>query len=257
MSSADSGDDISPRVIAAVGRDAPFGLMILMDLPSNDADKIAKFKEVAKIAADGSVQEDGCQMYSFYQDVDVPQRYFLVEKWKSANALLKHFAEPHVVPLLSFLEAEKVASNVRVLAPLGAHLIAPVASAANPLPDLAPDRGNPVSVRVAAKQSEDKPFFLAVFGNVPKSDDSNKDHVANFYEAVKTVSAHTSSEEGCKLFEAYVDVDAPTERIVILESWRDVDAIKTHVAKPYMQPWRDALGAAKVKAGFNVGIPLY
>jgi quinol monooxygenase YgiN len=135
--------------------------------------------------------------------------------------------------------------------------IAPVVSSANPLPPVAPDRGSPISVRVSAKQGEDQPFFLAVFGDIPTAEEDNAAHIANLHEAIKVVSVHTSSEEGCKLFECYVDVDAPKERIVLLESWRDVAAIKAHVGKPHMKPWREALGAAKVKAGFHVGIPLY
>jgi quinol monooxygenase YgiN len=121
--STGSSDDISPRVIAAVGHDAPFALLVLMDLPTEDASVIAKLKEVSKIAADGTAKEEGCKLYSFYQDIDLPQRYFLAEKWQNVAALIKHLSTPHVAPLLAFLSEEKVATNIRVLAHIATPLV--------------------------------------------------------------------------------------------------------------------------------------
>lgn len=42
-----------------------------------------------------SCAEDGCIHYSFYQDLNAPDRFFFYEEWRDQNAIDRHNASPH------------------------------------------------------------------------------------------------------------------------------------------------------------------
>jgi quinol monooxygenase YgiN len=125
------------------------------------------------------------------------------------------------------------------------------------LPALAPDRGTVISVRVAAKQSDDKPYFMIVSADIAKSEDPSKNPIHALTEAAKPNTDYAATADGCEFWEVCVDVDAPLERIVVLQSWRDAAAGKAFMGNPHLKLWRESTMAASAKSGFAAGIPLH
>jgi quinol monooxygenase YgiN len=54
-----------------------------------------RFIEVATEMCRHSRQEDGCDGYRVYADLEQPDRYVFVEEWVDDAALQRHFAQPH------------------------------------------------------------------------------------------------------------------------------------------------------------------
>lgn len=116
--SGNPADEITAPIIAALGRDVPFAMVIYIDLPSTlSDDAVGKFKAVSKVAAEGTAKEEGNLFYQVLEDLDIPRRFYLVEQWKNVAALHFHFSLPHVPPFLAFLDDHKIPLNIRTLSP--------------------------------------------------------------------------------------------------------------------------------------------
>ncbi|MCC7284128.1 MAG: antibiotic biosynthesis monooxygenase [Acetobacteraceae bacterium] len=69
--------------------------------------------------------------------------------------------------------------------------------------------------------------------------------LAEFHALMPKVHA----EDGCLAYEPCIDIDsgAPAQvalgpdRVVIIERWRDMAALKAHFGAPHMGPYRDAV----------------
>jgi quinol monooxygenase YgiN len=59
---------------------------------------------------------------------------------------------------------------------------------------------------------------------------------------------HVHAEDGCLAYEPCIDVESGlgpqvpigSDRVVIIERWRDLDALKAHAVAPHMAPYRAA-----------------
>jgi quinol monooxygenase YgiN len=60
---------------------------------------------------------------------------------------------------------------------------------------------------------------------------------------------HVQAEDGCLAYEPCIDVDSGfpaqaaigPDRVVIIERWRDLDALRAHSTAPHMAPYRAAV----------------
>ncbi len=48
-------------------------------------------------------EEEGCLTYALHRDFEKPQRFVLVERWASKEALDAHFTQPHMATLFEAL----------------------------------------------------------------------------------------------------------------------------------------------------------
>lgn len=118
----------------------------------------------------------------------------------------------------------------------------------SPLPALATEPSTPLLARLANKVGKDAPFVLMVNFALPAG---SKNTVTNLSGAIKAVTDATVAEAGCGLYQFYVDADAPTERLVLLERWENVASLSAHFQAPHLPAWRDAITAAGGKPGFT------
>ncbi|MFF0436842.1 putative quinol monooxygenase [Streptomyces sp. NPDC004327] len=61
-------------------------------LPGRGAEQVAAFAELAPVVR----AEDGCLQYDLHRVADDPDRFVLIERWASAEALAAHDAAPHM-----------------------------------------------------------------------------------------------------------------------------------------------------------------
>lgn len=47
-----------------------------------------------------SRSEEGCEMYNFYADIQVPGKFVFIETWAGKEALEKHMTLPHFLKLV-------------------------------------------------------------------------------------------------------------------------------------------------------------
>jgi len=72
-------------------------LMILISGVIELAPKdIEPMKAAAADMAVATRQENGCQTYAFYQDIENPAVFRVFEEWESGDALKAHFQAPHM-----------------------------------------------------------------------------------------------------------------------------------------------------------------
>lgn len=129
-------------------------------------------------------------------------------------------------------------------------------SSENPLPDLAPDQGSPSSVRVSKRIGDEAPYYLIVNSHLDKPEGERKEAIEGMWLALKAVAAETQKEPGCIEFSLWKDIDAPQERIVLIEQWKNTTAAKEHFAMPHMEPFKKAAAAAGPKMGFSPSISM-
>ncbi|MEU2752332.1 putative quinol monooxygenase [Streptomyces collinus] len=72
----------------------PIRLVIhITTLPGRGKDQIAAFERTAPLVR----AEEGCLQYDMHQVCDAPDRFVLIERWSSEEALAAHDASPHMV----------------------------------------------------------------------------------------------------------------------------------------------------------------
>jgi quinol monooxygenase YgiN len=47
--------------------------------------------------------DEGCIGYRFYEDLEQPERYVILEEWRDDEALQIHFAQPHTAKFMGAL----------------------------------------------------------------------------------------------------------------------------------------------------------
>jgi quinol monooxygenase YgiN len=69
-------------------------LMILIDtLPGRSAEQVTAFERLAPVVR----AEEGCLQYDLHAVTDNPDRFVLIERWASEDALAAHDITPHMV----------------------------------------------------------------------------------------------------------------------------------------------------------------
>lgn len=58
--------------------------------------------------------EPGCITYALHRDFEQPQRFVMVERWASREALEEHFTQPHMAALFAALPEHLTAPPVIV-----------------------------------------------------------------------------------------------------------------------------------------------
>ncbi|MEU0178137.1 putative quinol monooxygenase [Streptomyces massasporeus] len=72
----------------------PVRLVIhITTLPGRGKEQIAAFEEIAPLVR----AEEGCLQYDLHQVLDAPDRFVLLERWASEEALAAHDASPHMI----------------------------------------------------------------------------------------------------------------------------------------------------------------
>ena len=72
----------------------PIQLIILITtLPGRGAEQITAFEHLAPLVR----AEGGCLQYDLHQVADDPDRFVLIERWDSPEALAAHDAAPHMI----------------------------------------------------------------------------------------------------------------------------------------------------------------
>lgn len=67
-------------------------VVVLQADPGKGADQVAAFAKVASLVR----AEEGCLQYDLHAVVDDPDRFVVVERWASPEALEAHLASPHM-----------------------------------------------------------------------------------------------------------------------------------------------------------------
>ena len=65
--------------------------------------ELGNFTNAAREVARASKAEKGCKEYVFSIDLDVRTRFFLLEQWKSEEALQRHYQSPHFAKFAAYL----------------------------------------------------------------------------------------------------------------------------------------------------------
>ncbi|MFH8627125.1 putative quinol monooxygenase [Streptomyces vietnamensis] len=72
----------------------PIKLIVLVATqPGRGAEQIAAFEALAPLVR----AEEGCLQYDLHRVADDPDRFALIERWASAEALAAHDVAPHMV----------------------------------------------------------------------------------------------------------------------------------------------------------------
>ncbi len=74
------------------------------------AKDIDTVKDAARIMAQASHAEAGCNAYAFYEDIEKSGRFRIYEQWESADALRAHFATQHMATFSETLRKADVLS---------------------------------------------------------------------------------------------------------------------------------------------------
>jgi len=67
------------------------------------AESRERFIEIATEMCCRSREDEGCDGYRFYADLEQPDHYVIVEEWADDDALKSHFAQPHTGEFLGAL----------------------------------------------------------------------------------------------------------------------------------------------------------
>ncbi|MER8046360.1 antibiotic biosynthesis monooxygenase family protein [Streptomyces sp. NPDC094032] len=67
-------------------------LIRITALPGRGGEQVAAFERLAPVVR----AEDGCLQYDLHRVADDPDRFVLLERWASAEALAAHDAAPHM-----------------------------------------------------------------------------------------------------------------------------------------------------------------
>jgi quinol monooxygenase YgiN len=103
--------------------------------------------------------------------------------------------------------------------------------------------------RLKANVKEDQPFQLLVRIHLPAG------AIDKFaVEAAKAAKA-SEAEPGCEMYAFFKDLEKP-DTIILLEKWKSVAALKTHLAQPYTVSLLKALGDLKVEPEIHLLNPL-
>ncbi|MGW4164849.1 putative quinol monooxygenase [Streptomyces sp. NPDC004788] len=71
----------------------PIKLVVhITTLPGRGADQVAAFERLAPLVR----AEEGCLRYDLHRVADDPDRFVILERWASAEALAAHDAAPHM-----------------------------------------------------------------------------------------------------------------------------------------------------------------
>ncbi|MEV7281948.1 putative quinol monooxygenase [Streptomyces sp. NPDC093111] len=68
-------------------------LVQITALPGRGGEQVAAFERLAPVVR----AEDGCLQYDLHRVADDPDRFVLLERWSSPEALAAHDAAPHMV----------------------------------------------------------------------------------------------------------------------------------------------------------------
>lgn len=72
----------------------PVKLVILITtLPGRGREQVAAFERLAPLVR----AEEGCLQYDIHQAVGEPERFVLIERWASREALAAHDVTPHMI----------------------------------------------------------------------------------------------------------------------------------------------------------------
>ncbi|MFB7452486.1 putative quinol monooxygenase [Streptomyces sp. NPDC057027] len=72
----------------------PIKLIVLVStLPGRGDEQVAAFEALAPLVR----AEEGCLQYDLHRVADDPDRFALIERWASAEALAAHDVAPHMV----------------------------------------------------------------------------------------------------------------------------------------------------------------
>ncbi|MFE2282929.1 putative quinol monooxygenase [Streptomyces sp. NPDC059443] len=72
----------------------PIQLVILIStLPGRGREQVAAFERLAPVVR----AEEGCLQYDMHQVSGEPDRFVLIERWSSKEALAAHDATPHMI----------------------------------------------------------------------------------------------------------------------------------------------------------------
>ncbi|HIF92797.1 MAG: putative quinol monooxygenase [Myxococcales bacterium] len=99
-------------------------IIVLVEVESS-VEAIAGMREALVTMQAASRAEEGCQDYTFCQEVGDPNQMRIVEIWESMDALRFHFGTPHMAAFREVMASSPPASmNVKVHE-LGAQLEMP------------------------------------------------------------------------------------------------------------------------------------
>ena len=202
-------------------------------------EKINEFVDIASEVAAFANGKDNPVLYRFFQNIEQPERFVLVEQWSNTDAIAEHKNTAHAQNFqnnIAELISEPVQSRIYRLASEPAPEDGEVDRA---LVEAQPGATPTISQtrdRLAQYDLVEAPFVLLV--DVPVRSGG----AATMKDTAVRVQSATLEEPGSIRYGYYQDVEQPTS-FLLFEWWREFNDMAKHVELPHFQELMKTFGA--------------
>ncbi len=204
-----------------------------------NAKNIDKFITQSAEVAAFTNGKDSPVLYRFFQNVEQPQRFVLLEEWSNRNAFKSHKNTTHEKAFQNKL-SQLTTEPVKVIIYQPASESAPGDGQVNrSLVEAQPGATPTISKtreRLAKYNMVESPFVLLV--DIPVK----KGGAATMKDTALRVQTATLKEPGSIRYGYYQDAEQPTS-FLLFEWWREFDDMAYHVKLPHFQELMKTFGA--------------
>lgn len=242
----DKAQDISSRLDTLDRRNAPTALRSLFVVKQ---EQINEFINQASEVMSFTNGKDSPIFYRFFQNIEQPNQFILLEEWRDLGAIKRHRATPHVQNFqnrIGAIVAKPVQTRLYRLASEriegDGKVDRALVAAQTPVQATASKTGE----RLRPYGMVNKPFVL--FVDIPV----RKGSAAIMKDTARQVQGATLQEPGSIRYGYYQDIDQPTS-FLLFEWWRTFGDMARHVELPHFQELMKTFGAVGGE-GRTVGI---
>ena len=202
-------------------------------------EKTNEFVDIASEAAAFANGKDNPVLYRFFQNIEQPNQFVLVEEWSNRDAIAEHKNTAHAQNFqnaIAELIAEPVQSRIYQPASEPAPEDGKVDRASVEAQPGATPTISQTRDRLAQYDLVEAPFVLLV--DVPVRSGG----AATMKDTAVRVQSATLEEPGSIRYGYYQDVEQPTS-FLLFEWWREFNDMAEHVELPHFQELMKAFGA--------------
>lgn len=197
---SDVSKNVTPQIDRALSEDM---YAMFVTVKAKEGYK-QKMKQALTKDVEGAQQEKGNVLMELYEDRNIPNTFYLYEKWENRQALWEHFRLPHTQQ--AFKAGEKYGVGVEFLY-LKALLPIPEKEIKSPN---AVDETVNLFIEFTVKENFKKKFLEKMFKSIKNS----------------------RQEQGNIAFQLY-EVRNHSSKFVLRERWRNQEVLDTHLQKNY------------------------
>lgn len=197
---SDVSKNVTPQIDRALSEDM-YAMFITVKAKEGYKQKM---KQALTKDVEGAQQEKGNVLMELYEDRNIPNTFYLYEKWENRQSLWEHFRLPHTQQ--AFKAGEKYGVGVEFLY-LKALLPIPEKEIKSPN---AVDETVNLFIEFTVKENFKKKFLEKMFKSIKNS----------------------RQEQGNIAFQLY-EVRNHSSKFVLRERWRNQEVLDTHLQKNY------------------------